>query len=41
SIVGFGPFGYHLALMGIIQICEQVKNLHAAQAQQMQAGAQN
>ncbi|EAM0197452.1 type II 3-dehydroquinate dehydratase [Campylobacter coli] len=41
SIVGFGPFGYHLALMGIIQICEQVKNLHAAQAQQMQARAQN
>ncbi|MGI7183400.1 3-dehydroquinate dehydratase, partial [Campylobacter coli] len=26
---------------GIIQICEQVKNLHAAQAQQMQARAQN
>ena len=31
SIVGFGPFGYHLALMGIIQICEQVKNLKAMQ----------
>ncbi|EAH9136409.1 type II 3-dehydroquinate dehydratase [Campylobacter upsaliensis] len=31
SIVGFGPFGYHLALMGIMQICEQVKNLKAMQ----------
>lgn len=31
SIVGFGPFGYHLALMGVIQICQQVKNLKSLQ----------
>lgn len=41
SIVGFGPFGYHLALMGVIQICEQVKNLRVMQTQQMQTAAQN
>ncbi|MCW1360678.1 type II 3-dehydroquinate dehydratase [Campylobacter sp. US33a] len=43
SIVGFGPFGYHLALMGVIQVCEQVNNLKAAalaQQQQMQAATQ-
>ncbi|HHP5568478.1 TPA: type II 3-dehydroquinate dehydratase, partial [Campylobacter jejuni] len=34
TIVGFGPFGYHLALMGIIQICEQIKNLRAMQQAQ-------
>ncbi|EAH5296652.1 type II 3-dehydroquinate dehydratase [Campylobacter jejuni] len=34
AIVGFGPFGYHLALMGIIQICEQIKNLRAMQQAQ-------
>ncbi|EAK7841946.1 type II 3-dehydroquinate dehydratase [Campylobacter jejuni] len=34
TIVGFGPFGYHLALMGVIQICEQIKNLHAMQQAQ-------
>ncbi|TKX33018.1 type II 3-dehydroquinate dehydratase [Campylobacter aviculae] len=33
SIVGFGPFGYHLALMGVIQICDQVNNIRAMQAQ--------
>ncbi|MCX2682583.1 type II 3-dehydroquinate dehydratase [Campylobacter sp. MIT 21-1685] len=31
SIVGFGPFGYHLALIGILQICEQIKNMRNAQ----------
>ncbi len=41
SIVGFGPFSYHLALMGVIQICEQVKNLRVMQTQQMQTAAQN
>lgn len=34
SIVGFGPFGYHLALMGVIQICEQIKNLKSQQVSQ-------
>ena len=27
SIVGFGPFGYHLALMGVLQICDQIKKI--------------
>ena len=33
TIVGFGPFGYHLALMGILQICDQIEKLKAAQKQ--------
>ncbi|MBK2001065.1 type II 3-dehydroquinate dehydratase [Campylobacter sp. 2018MI35] len=33
SIVGFGPFGYHLALMGVMQICDQINNLRSMQAQ--------
>ncbi|TKX31584.1 type II 3-dehydroquinate dehydratase [Campylobacter estrildidarum] len=33
SIIGFGPFGYHLALMGVIQICDQINNLRTMQAQ--------
>lgn len=34
SITGFGPFSYHLALMGIIQICKQINNLRAMQQAQ-------
>lgn len=30
TVVGFGPFGYHLALMGIIQICTQIEQIKAA-----------
>ncbi|KGI56406.1 type II 3-dehydroquinate dehydratase [Campylobacter sp. MIT 97-5078] len=30
SIVGFGAFGYHLALMGVLQICDQLEKLKAA-----------
>lgn len=33
TIVGFGPFGYHLALMGILQICDQIEKLKATQKQ--------
>lgn len=29
TVVGFGPFGYHLALMGIIQICTQIEQIKA------------
>ena len=36
SIVGFGPFGYHLAMVGMIQIMSEVQ---AAQAAQQQAAA--
>ena len=31
SIVGFGAFGYHLAMMGIIQIMNELKAAHEAQ----------
>ncbi|TQR29356.1 type II 3-dehydroquinate dehydratase [Campylobacter sp. MIT 99-7217] len=29
SIIGFGAFSYHLALMGILQICDQIAKLKA------------
>jgi len=35
SIVGFGAFGYHLAMMGVLQIMNEVKA--AQEAQQAQA----
>jgi len=31
SIVGFGPFGYHLAMMGMLQIFNELKAAHEAQ----------
>ena len=34
SIVGFGPFGYHLAMIGMVQIFNEIKA--AQQAQQAQ-----
>jgi 3-dehydroquinate dehydratase II len=42
SIVGFGPFGYHLAMVGILQILNEIKaaqEAHAAQQQAQQANA--
>jgi len=40
SVVGFGPFGYHLAMMGMLQIMNEMKAAHEAQlAQQAQAQA--
>jgi 3-dehydroquinate dehydratase-2 len=35
SVVGFGPFGYHLAMMGMLQIMNEIQ---AAQEAQKQAG---
>jgi len=32
SIVGFGPFGYHLAMMGMLQILSEIKAAQEAQA---------
>lgn len=32
SVVGFGPFGYHLALIGVVQICTQIEQIRAANA---------
>jgi 3-dehydroquinate dehydratase-2 len=34
SIVGFGPFGYHLAMMGMLQIMNEIKAAQEAQAAQ-------
>jgi 3-dehydroquinate dehydratase-2 len=38
SVVGFGPFGYHLAMLGIMQVITEIKGM---QAQQAQAAAQD
>jgi 3-dehydroquinate dehydratase-2 len=37
SVVGFGPFGYHLAMMGMLQIMNEIKASQEMQAQQAQA----
>lgn len=34
SIVGFGPFGYHLAMVGMIQIMNEIKAVQEMQKQQ-------
>ena len=34
SIVGFGPFGYHLAMIGLVQVMNEVKAAQEAQANQ-------
>ncbi|MBL1244108.1 MAG: type II 3-dehydroquinate dehydratase [Sulfurimonas sp.] len=34
SVVGFGPFGYHLAMMGMLQIMNEMKAAEEAQAKQ-------
>lgn len=31
SIIGFGPFGYHLAMIGMLQIMSELKSAHDAQ----------
>jgi len=36
SVVGFGPFGYHLAMMGMLQIMNEIKAAQEAQAQAQQ-----
>ena len=33
TVVGFGAFGYHLALMGLLQICDQLAKLKQNQGQ--------
>ena len=42
SVVGFGPFGYHLAMMGMLQIMSEMKAAQEAQqaAQEAQQAAQ-
>ncbi|MBT5934324.1 type II 3-dehydroquinate dehydratase [Sulfurimonas sp.] len=36
SIVGFGPFGYHLAMMGMMQIINEITAAQEAQKAQVQ-----
>jgi len=37
SIVGFGPFGYHLAMIGMLQILNEIRAVKQAQAAQQAA----
>jgi 3-dehydroquinate dehydratase-2 len=37
SVVGFGPFGYHLAMMGMLQILNELRAAHEAQQNARQA----
>jgi len=37
SIVGFGPFGYHLAMMGMLQIMQEIQASQQMQAEQAAA----
>jgi len=37
SIIGFGPFGYHLAMMGMLQILNELRAAHEAQQNARQA----
>jgi len=39
SVVGFGPFGYHLAMSGMAQIFAEITAMQAAQKQQEAAQA--
>ncbi|MDX1295703.1 MAG: type II 3-dehydroquinate dehydratase [Sulfurimonadaceae bacterium] len=34
TLVGFGPFGYHLAMVGMLQILNEIKAMQEAQQQQ-------
>jgi len=34
SVVGFGPFGYHLAMMGMLQILQEIQAMQAQQQAQ-------
>jgi len=39
SVVGFGPFGYHLAMLGMLQIMNEMKAAHEAQQKAQAARA--
>jgi len=41
SIVGFGPFGYHLAMVGMVQIMNEIKAVQEMQKQHSQAAQEN
>lgn len=37
TVVGFGPFGYHLAMIGMLQMLNEMKAIQEAQKKQQQA----
>lgn len=37
TLVGFGPFGYHLAMVGMLQIMNEIKAMQESQQQQEKA----
>ena len=39
SVVGFGPFGYHLAMLGMLQIMNEMKAAHEVQKKAQAAQA--
>ena len=39
SVVGFGPFGYHLAMLGMLQIINEMKAAHEVQKKAQAAQA--
>lgn len=39
SVIGFGPFGYHLAMTGMMQIFSEIQAMQEAQKQQAAAQA--
>jgi len=39
SVVGFGPFGYHLAMLGMLQIMNEMRAAHEAQQKAQAAQA--
>ncbi|MDT8338982.1 MAG: type II 3-dehydroquinate dehydratase, partial [Sulfurimonas sp.] len=41
SVIGFGPFGYHLAMVGMVQIMNEIKAVQEMQKQQSQAAQEN
>lgn len=41
SVVGFGPFGYHLAMVGMVQIMNEVRAVQEMQKQQAKAAQEN
>lgn len=40
SVVGFGPFGYHLAMVGMLQIMNEIKAAQEMQKQQVTQSAE-
>ncbi len=37
QVTGFGPFSYHMAMVGMVQILQEIQNMQAAQNEQKPA----